>query len=170
MKKVGLTGGIGSGKSMASKVFRTLGIPVYNSDTMAKYLMNNSPVIKSKLIDKFGVEVYDDAGILNNSILAKEVFSNKQKLNILNSIVHPEVRKNFQEWLLSNSNSPYIIKEAAILIESGSYKDKDNGKEVSETNTVENKVENKVEENGKDDYKNDSFDKFLSSEESDLIK
>ena len=86
MNKVGLTGGIGSGKTMVSQVFMILGIPVYNSDTMAKYLMNNSPIIKNKLIDNFGTEVYNEAGKLNNALLAKEVFTNKQKLNILNSI------------------------------------------------------------------------------------
>ena len=125
MLKVGLTGGIGSGKSVISKVFEILGIPVYNSDNVAKYLINNLPIIKEKLIYEFGNEVFDQNGNLNQQFLAQLVFNSPGKLNILNSIIHPEVREDFVKWLNSKNEFPYIIKEAAIIVESETYKELD---------------------------------------------
>ncbi len=125
MLKVGLTGGIGSGKSVISKVFEILGIPVYNSDNVAKYLINNLPIIKEKLIYEFGNEVFDQNGNLNQQFLAQLVFNSPGKLNILNSIIHPEVREDFVKWLNSKNEFPYIIKEAAIIVESETYKEPD---------------------------------------------
>lgn len=125
MLVVGLTGGIGSGKSIISKVFELLGIPVYNSDEMAKYLISNSTIIKEKLKINFGKGVFNKNDILNRKLLAEIVFNDTKKLNKLNSIVHPEVRKNFNIWSKSKHQFPYILKEAAILIETETYKELD---------------------------------------------
>jgi len=120
MLVVGLTGGIGSGKTTIANQLSLQGIPVYNSDERAKWLMQNSTEIKNALKKEFGEEVYNSQG-LNREYLAKIVFNNKDKLNILNSIVHPVVAKDFDDWV-DNQNAEIVVKEAAILFESGSYK------------------------------------------------
>ncbi|NOZ46539.1 MAG: dephospho-CoA kinase [Chlorobi bacterium] len=122
---VGLTGGIGSGKSVIANVFDKLGIPVYNSDAMAKYLMNHSLDLKKKLIESFGNNIYDKNGKLDKAHLASVVFSNKNRLEKLNALVHPEVNLDFKNWLEKHKSAPYVLKEAAILIESGYYKEID---------------------------------------------
>ena len=119
MLKVGLTGGIGSGKTTVSEIFHSLGVPVYNSDERAKYLMENDPSLRVNIIQYFGEESYRSEG-LNRSYLAQEVFSDKAKLEKLNSIVHPIVASDFEGWCLEQK-APFILKEAAILIESGAY-------------------------------------------------
>lgn len=121
MIKVGITGGIGSGKSTVCKVFRVLGIPVFEADSVAKQLLNNDLQIREQLIQLFGAYVYLHDGTIDRKYLAGIVFSNPSLLSQLNSIVHPAVRKAFDEWYLIQ-NSPYIIHEAAILFESGFYK------------------------------------------------
>ena len=120
MLKVGLTGGIGSGKTTVSEIFYSLGIPVYNSDERAKYLMENDPSLRVAIIEYFGEESYRSEG-LNRLYLSKEVFSDKSKLQKLNSLVHPVVGNDFAVWC-KNQSAPFVIKEAAILIESGAYK------------------------------------------------
>lgn len=120
MKTVGITGGIGSGKSTVCEIFKLLGVPIYNADNQAKFLMNNDPEVKAQIIEAFGSESYLK-GELNRNYLAKTVFSNGKQLAILNSIVHPAVSKDFSRWVEKQSH-PYVIKEAALLIESGSYK------------------------------------------------
>ncbi|WP_333660724.1 dephospho-CoA kinase [Chishuiella changwenlii] len=120
---VGITGGIGSGKSTAAHFFEELGIPVYNSDTRAKVIQNEDETVKSKVIQVFGDEAYTKEG-LNRAFIAKQIFNNKEKLNALNKIVHPAVFLDFENWK-KEQNSKILIKEAAILIESGSYKDCD---------------------------------------------
>ena len=120
MKVVGLTGGIGSGKSTVAKMFKTLGIPVYIADDEAKGLMNRSKIIRKKLIEVFGEEAYLKTG-LNRQYIANKVFRDKSLLSKLNSIVHPKVASHFKQWI-KNQNAPYVIKEAAILFENGSYK------------------------------------------------
>jgi len=121
MIKVGITGGIGSGKSTVCKVFRVLGIPVFEADSVAKKLLNNDLQIREQLIQLFGASVYLPDGTIDRKYLAGIVFSNSPLLGQLNSIVHPAVRKAFNEWYLTQ-NAPYIIHEAAILFESGFYK------------------------------------------------
>ncbi len=121
MNIVGLTGGIGSGKTIVAEVFKKLGIPVYNSDTEAKKLMNSDTDIISKLKMIFGYEIYEN-NILNRRKLAEIIFNNKNKLNTVNSIVHPAVKKHFSIWI-KKQTSPYIIKETAILFEAGINKD-----------------------------------------------
>ncbi len=117
-KIIGLTGGIGSGKSIVTKVFRELKIPIYNSDVEARKLMNNSKNIVVAIKEKFGDDIYLENKKLNKKKLSKAIFKNKNLLNIINSIVHPAVRKHFLEWT-KKQTSRYVIKETAILFESG---------------------------------------------------
>ncbi|MCV9388720.1 dephospho-CoA kinase [Reichenbachiella ulvae] len=119
MKKIGITGGIGSGKSTVCRIFETLGIPCYDADSRAKHLMNHSPEVITAIKEAFGEESYLD-GQLNRNFLAKEVFGAGDRVKQLNAIVHPAVGKDFEQWV-SGQQSPYVIKEAALLIESGSY-------------------------------------------------
>lgn len=120
MIKVGLTGGIGSGKTYVASFFRQLNIPVYNSDMRAKTLMNTSNEIKKKLVQLFGADIYNK-NELNRQKIAQIIFNDKQKLEQVNSIVHPVVQADFEHWVTEHSQSKYILKEAAILIESGAY-------------------------------------------------
>ena len=124
MLKVGITGGIGSGKSTVSRFFSELGVPVYDSDQRAKSLMQHDDSIIIKIKKEFGDDSYLN-NILNRSHIAEIVFKNELKLKQLNAIVHPVVRTDFNNWLSQNSNAKFVIKEAAIMIESGAYKDLD---------------------------------------------
>ena len=123
MKVVGLTGGIGSGKSTIARLFAALGIAVYDSDTEAKKLINTSAEIKKRIVEVFGAEAYAE-GVYNRAYMADIVFRNPDKLAVLNSIVHPVLADDFNQWVALQT-SPYVIKEAAILFESGSYKNCD---------------------------------------------
>jgi dephospho-CoA kinase len=116
-KILGLTGGIGSGKTTVSKIFTALGVPVYNADDEAKVLMQSSKKIKSKIIELFGEKSYFKNG-LNRSYIAQIVFKDKEKLKALNAIVHPEVTAHFNTWKSLQSH-PYVVKEVAILFEIG---------------------------------------------------
>lgn len=122
-KIIGLTGGIGSGKTTIANYYASLGIPVYIADDEAKKLMESQDIINQLLL-AFGNIILDN-GIIDKNQLAKIVFQNPEKLKTLNSIIHPAVKKNFNKWLLLHQTSPIVIKEAAILFESGSYKDCD---------------------------------------------
>jgi dephospho-CoA kinase len=115
MIKVGLTGGIGSGKTTVANFFSELGIPIYYADLEARRLMKSSSLIKRKLIKEFGNDAYKD-GELNTSFLASIVFKDKSKLAQINSIIHPEVAKDFLSWI-KKQNAPYVIEESAILFE-----------------------------------------------------
>ncbi|MCT4630718.1 dephospho-CoA kinase [Winogradskyella sp.] len=115
MKIVGLTGGIGSGKTTIAKCFESYGIPVYIADKEAKALMNRSKVIKRKLIQLFGDLAYKD-NELNREYLASKIFNDKTLLSKMNAIVHPKVASHFKRWL-KKQDAPYIIKEAAIIFE-----------------------------------------------------
>ncbi len=117
---VGLTGGIGSGKTTVARYFEELDIPIYISDTEAKRLMTVSPEIRREIIELLGSESYTSDG-LNRKYIADKVFKNDQLLQQLNAIVHPRVATNFANWY-KQQNSPYVIKEAAILFENGGYK------------------------------------------------
>jgi dephospho-CoA kinase len=115
VKIVGLTGGIGSGKTTIAKCFESYGIPVYIADKEAKALMNRSKVIKRKLIQLFGDLAYKD-NELNREYLASKIFNDKTLLSKMNAIVHPKVASHFKRWL-KKQDAPYIIKEAAIIFE-----------------------------------------------------
>jgi len=119
---VGLTGGIGSGKTTVANYFIELGVPVYFADDEAKELMGTSKKIKKKLIAEFGEATYK-GGVLNRAYLAAIVFKNKNKLSTINKIIHPEVAKHFSKWTkkqAKNLENNYVIQENAILFESGS--------------------------------------------------
>lgn len=116
---IGITGGIGSGKSTVAKVFSLLGTPIYSADDRAKWLMGNDELLKIQLIDAFGKESYDSEGKIDRTFLAKTVFSDPEKVKTINSLVHPAVGKDFSQWA-SQQNSPYVLKEAALIFESGS--------------------------------------------------
>ncbi|TDQ13745.1 dephospho-CoA kinase [Algoriphagus boseongensis] len=121
---VGITGGIGSGKSTVCKIFQILGIPVYSADDRAKWLMANDSHLKSQIAEEFGPESYLENGLVNRKFLAETVFSDQEKVKKINSLVHPAVGKDFLNWS-KNQNSPYILKEAALLFETGSAKELD---------------------------------------------
>ena len=116
-KIIGLTGGIGSGKTMVAEYIKSLGIPVYIADDEARELMVDDKVIMA-ISTEFGQEILDN-GTLNRDKLAQIVFNNPEKLQKLNSIVHPEVKKHFDDWVENHKNYPFVVKEAAILFESG---------------------------------------------------
>lgn len=124
MLKIGLTGGIGSGKTTVSRVFRNLGIPIFNSDLVAREIVNtNSKAIES-IKKHFGNQIYED-NRLDRKALAEIVFNHPEELQKLNNIVHPLVAIEFENWCNENQSAPYIIKEAAILFESGAHQDLD---------------------------------------------
>jgi len=120
MVKVGLTGGIGSGKTTVSNFLLDYGIPVYNSDSKGKTLMNTNLELKNNIVSIFGESVYDN-GILNTNLLSSIVFNDSTKIEQLNNLVHPKVAQDFNQWVGKNNNKPILVKEAAILIESGAY-------------------------------------------------
>ena len=114
---IGLTGGIGSGKSVVAKIFATIGIPVFNADEAAKRIMQTSPEIKTKLIEQFGTDIYNAHG-LDKEKLAAIVFNDPFQLQLLNAIVHPVTIQAAKDWA-AKQNSLYVIKEAALIFESG---------------------------------------------------
>jgi dephospho-CoA kinase len=122
MLKVGLTGGIGSGKSIVAKAFGIIGVPVYISDVEAKRLMNSDQEVRRLLIARFGNAIYKDPWNLNRKILAEIIFSDQKSLHDINAIVHPAVRRDFKKWCESYAHLPYVIQESAILFDSGLYK------------------------------------------------
>ncbi|MCC6288176.1 MAG: dephospho-CoA kinase [Chitinophagaceae bacterium] len=118
MLKVGLTGGIGSGKSLIAHIFEVLDIAVYYADAAAKTIMNNDEILKAEIIKHFGAESYAD-GMLNRKYIASKVFGNNEQLTLLNSLVHPATIRDAEKWM-QQQTSPYTIKEAALIFESGS--------------------------------------------------
>lgn len=117
MYKIGVTGGIGSGKSTVCELLRDRGVAVYDSDSRAKQLMAESDALREQLIAAFGAECYNAEG-LDRAFLASKVFGNEEALQQLNSIVHPAVRADFQAWA-EQQQSPYVVLESAILFEAG---------------------------------------------------
>jgi len=122
MLKIGLTGNIGSGKTTVSKVFEVLGIPVFYADDAAKSVMVDDEQLISEIKATFGAEAYFDNGSLNRKYIASIVFNNDAQLAKLNSIVHPATFRAFDAWVKNTTDAPYVLKEAALLFESDSYK------------------------------------------------
>jgi dephospho-CoA kinase len=120
MLKVGITGGIGSGKSTVCKIFETLGIPVFYADEVARDIMNTDEELKQAIQQQFGADTYIN-GVVNRKRISELVFNNPEKLALLNSLVHPATIKAGNDWAAAQ-DAPYTLKEAAILFESGSYK------------------------------------------------
>lgn len=124
MKHIGLTGGIGSGKSFVAEIFRQLGVPVFASDDAGREVQNSDPEVQQAIRNLLG-EVFLPSGSLDRKKVAEIVFTDAEKLRQLNEIVHPAVRKRFAEFCEANGNAPYVINEAAILFETGIYKSLD---------------------------------------------
>jgi len=123
MLKVGITGGIGSGKTTVCKLFEALGVAVYYADDRAKFLMQHEHFLIDQLKQNFGEDIYDH-GQLNRAMLAQKVFGNKEQLALLNSLVHPVVFRDTEHWYQEQltAKPPYVLKEAALLVETGAYK------------------------------------------------
>jgi dephospho-CoA kinase len=124
MISIGLTGGIGSGKSTVARIFNVLGIPVYYADDAAKRIMNQDPEVKKKMLLHFGEQSYGENGLLNRAYIASQVFNDPERLALLNSITHPATIADAAQWM-QRQTGPYAIKEAALLFESGSAADLD---------------------------------------------
>jgi len=118
MRIFGLTGGIGSGKSVVSELFRMMGIPVYDSDARSKILCNTNPELKKEISALFGPGMYIDDQ-LNRQALAKKIFSDEKALQAVNALIHPVVENDFIQWVQENSQNPLLIEESAILFEAG---------------------------------------------------
>lgn len=124
MRKVGLTGNIGSGKTTVCRLFELLGVPVYYADKRAREI-THTPQVLEQILKAFGPQVFDKEMVLNRKKLAEIVFGDKEKLSFLNSLIHPRVYKDYQDWLLNISGHQYCIQESAIMFETGHNKNFD---------------------------------------------
>jgi dephospho-CoA kinase len=120
--QIGLTGGIGCGKSLLGRIFQTLGIPHYDADSRAKYVMTTDGILISNIKKEFGELSFYPDGSLNRRYLSEQVFHDAKRLAALNKMVHPVVFRDYEKWVSEHTQYEYIIKEAALLFESGSYK------------------------------------------------
>ncbi|MGB0524245.1 MAG: dephospho-CoA kinase [Flammeovirgaceae bacterium] len=121
--QIGITGGIGSGKSLICKIFQTLGVPIYDADSRAKWLMANDKSLIAKIKEAFGEAAYLENGEVNRVYLAQKVFRDGEQVKLLNRLVHPKVGEDSMAWSESwRGKVPYVIREAALMFESGSYK------------------------------------------------
>ena len=118
-KIIGITGGIGSGKSLICKIFSTMNIPIYDADSRAKYLINNDLSLKNSIKNLLGENAYLPTGIYNRKWVASQVFNNPDLLKQLNSLVHPCVHKDSHDWVKKYSKSPFLIYEAALMKAAG---------------------------------------------------
>lgn len=120
--QVGLTGGIGAGKSVIGRIFALLGCPLYDADSRAKYVMTTDGILMSNIRKEFGELSFNPDGSLNRPYLSDLVFRNPGQLEKLNGLVHPRVAADYEDWVAKHAHHDYVIKEAALLFESGSYK------------------------------------------------
>lgn len=120
--QIGITGGIGAGKSLIARLFSTLGVPVYDADTRARWLMNHHLPLKKEIERFFGPEAYLPDGLLNRPYMAAQVFNDPEKMARVNALVHPKVGEDYAQWVLAHATAPYVLKEAALLFESESYR------------------------------------------------
>ena len=127
MRQIGITGGIGSGKSVVCRLFAVLGAPVYDSDARAKWVMAHDAQLRDELAAAFGPETFDAQGQLNRAYLARVAFPDPAQLARLNTLVHPHVGRDFAAWAAARQaeGHAYILKEAALLYESGAYRQLD---------------------------------------------
>lgn len=125
MKRIGITGGIGAGKSIVSRLFSLLGVPVYDADSAAKRLMETQEGLRRDISSTFGPDVYLEDGKLNRAKVAQQVFGDEKALDALNRLVHPRVMEDYENWTRTHPEAEYTLREAAILYESGTWKDLD---------------------------------------------
>lgn len=180
--QVGITGGIGAGKSLVSKIFRCLGIPVYDADSRAKYLMTTDGILLSEIKKEFGELSVNPDGSLNRAYLSKAVFSDPGRLSVLNSLVHPRVAVDYKQWAGEQQGYPYLLKEAALLYESGSADSLDFVIVVSapeplrikrvlqrDVHRSENQVKNIIARQMADEAKLRRADAIITNDESTLV-
>lgn len=120
--RIGITGGMGAGKSTICKIFGQLGVSIYDADSRAKFIMSNNQELKKAITENFGWDAYTRKDELNREYLAKVVFNSEEKLELLNNLVHPAVKNDYEQWAQDHRDEPYSLKEAALLFESMSYK------------------------------------------------
>ncbi len=125
MMKIGITGGIGSGKSIVCEIFKVLGIPIYNADAKAKWLTNNDLQLRKEIKELLGRQAYDANGMYSRKWVAEQVFANPDLLKQLNMLIHPRVFEDTARWVEQNQNAPYLIKEAALMNRAGEGNDLD---------------------------------------------
>lgn len=135
--EIGITGGIGSGKSYIATIFSHLGVPVYNSDIRAKELVNSSDELKSKIIALLGAEVYKD-GVYQSKVVSSKVFNDNKLLTALNNIIHPAVRNDYTFWVSGHIGKHYVLKESALIFELNLHKTLD--KVILVTSSTETKL------------------------------
>ncbi len=123
--KIGITGGIGSGKSVVCEIFALLGVPVFNSDLEGRSILETDAKVVAAVKEIFGAEAYTEDGKPDRIRIASLAFADKEKLKRLNAVVHPAVAERFHNWLAQHSDADYVVKEAAVLVESGAYKEMD---------------------------------------------
>lgn len=123
--QIGITGGIGSGKSLVSRIFRALNVPTYDADSHAKELMTTDGILVQQIKKEFGELSFHEDGGLNRGYLSRTVFNDVEKLERLNRLVHPRVGQNYKQWVERNRHYPYVLKEAALLFEAGSHQSLD---------------------------------------------
>jgi len=120
--QIGITGGIGSGKSLVCRIFQQLGVPVYDADSRAKELMVTDSILVGQIKKEFGTQSYSSDGGIDRTLLAETIFSDPFKLEKLNRMVHPRVAEDYNHWVEQHRDKPYVIKEAALIFEAGSWK------------------------------------------------
>lgn len=125
MLKIGITGGIGVGKTIVCRMFALLGVPVYNADARAKWVMHHDAALRQELLSAYGAGAFTEAGELDRVYLAKIVFNNPERLAQLNALVHPHVGRDFIDWVATHTGRPYVLKEAALMYESESWRQMD---------------------------------------------
>lgn len=179
--QVGITGGIGSGKSTIARLFSVLGVAVYDADSRAKHLMIESEVVKNEIIRIFGHQAYLKSGDLNTKHIASIAFKNKRKLSQLNAAVHPAVSLDYKIWAEQHVECSILLKEAALLIETGSYKELDKlivvtapkeiriDRVIKRDNTNIEKVKSRINNQMTDDGRLEFADYVICNDGSQLI-
>ena len=178
-KRVGITGGIGAGKTLVCRILNAMGYPVFYSDSESKKILNSDPVVKAAILDLFGAQAYQN-NQLNRSFISDQVFTNPERLARLNAIAHPAVRNAFEKWI-TEQDSPLIFNEAAILFETGIYKNYDVTvvvtapielrirRVIERDNTDEASVRSSIEKQWTDDQKRTLADFEIVNNEDDFL-